>query len=327
MSGATAIETVAAPAPRDPTRRRRKLPLVGSDGVYWGVLYGVGVIFLAICGAFLYSTIDNSLAAWRHSGLGLITSSNWDPDGSDYGALPLILGTLETSFIALLFAVPIGILCAVTMVHLVPRRLRTPLSSFVELLAAIPSVVYGMVGALVLVAWFQSNLSPWLASVTHNFVLFSGPFPGNSTLLAGLILFVMILPTIAAFSRDAIASVPHDQIEGALSVGATKWQTIYRVVLPSARAGLTGAVTLGAARAVGETIAVAMVIGNATVFHASLLKTGGTLAATIANEWIDATSLTTSALFALGTMLIVLTATINAVGRQLLRRSQVGQSL
>jgi phosphate transport system permease protein len=311
----------------DPTRRKRRLPLVGSDGAYWALLYGVGLIFLGICGAFLYSTIDNSLSAWQHQGFSLITSSNWNPDASQYGALALIVGTLETSFIALLFAVPIGILCAVTMVHLVPRRLRTPLSSFVELLAAIPSVVYGMVGALVLVAWFQSTLSPWLESVTHNFVLFSGPASGNSTLLAGLVLFVMILPTIAAFSRDAIASVPHEQIEGALSVGATKWQTIWRVALPSARAGITGAVTLGAARAVGETIAVAMVIGNATSLTGSILKTGGTLAATIPNVWDGASPLTTSALFALGTILIVFTATINAVGRQLLRRSQVGLAL
>jgi phosphate transport system permease protein len=327
MSGATAVTTMAAPAPRDPARQRRKLPLAGSDGVYWAALYGVGLVFVGVCGAFLYSTIDNSLPAWRHSGLGLIFGTTWNPNANQYGALPLIAGTLETSFIALLFAVPIGILCAVTMVHLVPRRLRTPLSSFVELLAAIPSVVYGMVGALVLVAWFQSSLAPWLQSVTHNFPLFSGQSSGFCTLLAGLVLFVMVLPTVAAFSRDAIASVSHEQVEGALSVGATKWQTIFRVVLPSARAGITGAVTLAAARALGETIAVAMVIGNSTTYSGSILKTGGTMAATIAVSWDGASALNISALFALGVILIAITASINAAGRQMLRRSQVGVTL
>jgi len=325
MSGAAAVETVATPAPIGPARR--KLPLAGSDGAYWGLLYGVALIFVVVCVALLWSTIDNSLPAWRHSGIGLIFGATWDPQQNLYGALPLIAGTFETSFIALLFAVPIGILCAVAIVHLLPRRLRTPLSSFVELLAAIPSVVYGVVGILVLQPWFQSNLDPWLQSTTHNFVLFSGTFSGYGILLAGIVLFVMVLPTIVAFSRDAIASVPHDQVEGALSVGATKWQTIFHVVLPSARAGIVGAVTLAAARALGETIAVALVIGGSTRLSSSVLQSGDTLSAIIATTFDGASNLNQSALFALGVILIAITATVNAAGRQMLRHSNVGARL
>ena len=323
----TALKADASGHPDQAGERSRRSP-ARSDRAYWFVLYGIGIIFVAICATFLISTILNSLPAWRHSGFGLIFGTTWDPDNSQYGALPLIVGTLETSFIALLFAVPIGILVAVSIVHLVPVRLRTPLSSFVELLAAIPSVVYGMVGVLVLAPWFQQHLLPWLQSTTHNFVLFSGvAFSGYSVLLAGVVLFVMVLPTIVALSRDAIASVAHDQVEGAVSIGATRWQTIFRVVLPAARVGITGAVTLAAARALGETIAVAMVIGGAFKIHSSISQGGNTAAAAIATSWDGSTALTISALFALGVILIAITAAVNTAGRQMLSRANRGAQL
>lgn len=299
-----------------------------SDGAYWFVLYGMALIFIAICAAFLVTTVLNSLPAWRHSGFGLIFGTTWDPDNAQYGALPLIFGTLETSFIALLFAVPLGLLVAVAIVHLIPNRFRSPISSFVELLAAIPSVVYGFIGILVLAPWFQQYLLPWLKSTTHNFPLFSGAaFSGYSILLAGVVLFVMVLPTIVALSRDAIASVAHDQVEGAMSIGATRWQTIFHVVLPAARTGIIGAVTLAAARALGETIAVAMVVGGAFKIHSSISQGGNTMAAAIATGWDGATALTISALFALGVILIAITAAVNTAGRRMLSRANRGAQL
>ena len=295
--------------------------------MYWGVLYGAAIVFAFICIALLLTLVVQSLPAWRNSGLGLFTGSTWDPINKQYGALPLIVGTLETAAIALLFAVPIGIAVALCIVHLLPAPLRTPFSSFVEMLAAVPSVVYGIVGLLLLAPWCQNVLYPWLNSVTHNFVLFSNVTSGYSTLLAGMVLFVMILPTIMALSRDAIAAVPKDQVEAALSVGATRWQTLYRVVLPDARAGITGAVTLASARALGETIAVSMVIGGAFGLSRSLFGQGNTIAATIATSWDDSTALTKSALVALALILVVLTAFVNYVGRRLLARSTQGATL
>jgi phosphate transport system permease protein len=318
--------TESAPAPtsddRDPGRSTR--PRARSDAGYWGILYGVTLIFVAVCLTFLFTLVTSSFSAWRHSGLGLIYGRTWNPDRELYGALPLITGTLETSFIALLLAVPLGVLVAVSIVHLIPARLRTPLSSLVELLAAVPSVVYGMVGFLVLAPYFQLHFYPWLQSVTHGFYIFSGTFSTTSVLLAGIVLFVMILPTIVALSRDAIATVPLDQIEGAMSVGATRWQTLSKVVLPSARPGITGAVTLAAARALGETIAVAMVIGNYFKINHSLLSGGTTLASALATQWDGATALTVSALGALAVILIAITAIVNVTGRQLLRRANQG---
>jgi phosphate transport system permease protein len=321
------VEPTAAAAPKDLATGARRAPVARSDRAYWGVLYVTTFVFVFICIAFLVTLISSSIPAWRHSGIGLITSSNWDPQNSDYGALSLIVGTLETSLIALILGIPIGITAAVSIVHLVPRRLQTPLSSFVELLAAVPSVVYGMVGVVVLAPYFQADVLPWLQSVSGGFFLFSGTLSGYSILLAGVVLTIMVLPTIVALSRDAIARVPQDQVEGALSVGATKWQTLYRVVVPDARAGITGAVTLAAARALGETIAVAMVIGGNYHLSSSVAQGGATIAATIAQTFDGATALTISALAALAVILIAITATVNYAGRRMLHRAERGAYL
>lgn len=300
---------------------RRDLP-------YWATLYGAAAIFVVICGVLLYSTIWGSWPAWQHSGLGLLTGTVWDPGNGQYGALPLLVGTLETTLIALLFGVPMGVLTAVAIVFLVAPRLRTPMSSFVELLAAIPSVVYGFIGLLIIVPWGGNTLFPWLQSTTHNFILFSGEQPGGpSVLIAGIVLFIMVLPTVVAFSREAIAVVPDELIEGSLSLGATRWQTIFRVVLPAARTGIVGAVTLAAARALGETIAVSMVIGGSFTTSGSILNPGNTLAATIATTWDDASALTHAALLALGVILIVIAALINGLGRALIARGTRGARL
>ena len=328
MPEATAAPVRTAPRSEPRVEGPRVRTSARGDLVYWSTLYGVALVFLAVCGVMLYFTIQGSLPAWEHSGLGLITGSIWSPGSGDFGALPLIAGTLETSAIALIFGVPLGILVAIAIVHQVPTRLRTPLSSFVELLAAIPSIVYGFIGLVIISPWAGESLFPWLQSSTHNFVLFSGLEPaGPSVLLAGIVLFVMVLPTIVAFSRDAIAAVPHELVEGGLSLGATRWQTIFRIVLPAARTGIIGAVTLAAARALGETIAVSMVIGGAFTTSRSLLLPGNTIAAAIATGWDDATALTHSAFLALAIVLIVITATINWIGRSLIARGRKGATL
>src|ERR1039458_2156454 len=222
---------------------------VKGDSVHWGVLYGVSGLFALICAVFIISIVASSIPAWRHSGLSIIYGRVWSQGTDSFGALPIIAGTLATTAIALVFAIPIGVGSALAIVHVLPARLRVLLSSLVELLAAVPSVVYGLWGLLVLAPWFENTVEPGLASITGSRFPFQAPPEGVSLLLAGCVLFVMILPMIVALSRDAIAVVPHDQFEGALSVGATKWQVVRKVVLPGARTGIVGAITLATARA------------------------------------------------------------------------------
>lgn len=300
---------------------KTKVFSVKSDWGHWAVLYGVSGFFALICVVFLLSVVVSSLPAWRHSGLSIIYGTTWSQGTDSFGALPIIVGTLATTAIALVFAIPIGIGSALAIVHVLPARLRVFASSLVELLAAVPSVVYGLWGLLVLAPWFEKTVQPKLADISGSHFPFNPPFEGVSLLLAGCVLFIMILPMIVALSRDAIVVVPHDQFEGALSVGATKWQVLRKVVLPAAKTGIVGAVTLATARALGETVAVAMVIGLNPLFPHSLFSTASTLASTIALQFQDATPLQVAALGALAVILMVLTAVVNWIGRRLIRRS------
>ncbi len=296
---------------------------VKGDSVHKSVLYGVAGLFGLISAAFLISIIVSSIPAWRHSGLSIIYGRTWSQGTDSFGALPIIAGTLETTAIALFLAIPIGLGSAIAIVHLLPQRLRIVFSSLVELLAAVPSVVYGLWGLLVLAPWFEHTVQPWLAGITGHHAPFQGPFEGVSLLLAGCVLFVMVLPMIVALSRDAIAIVPREQFEGALSVGATQWQVVRKVVLPGARIGIVGAVTLATARALGETVAVALVIGLNPLFPNSLFSTASTLAATIALQFQDATPLQVAALGALALILMAMTAAVNWLGRRLIRHSAI----
>jgi len=318
-----------AEVPANPALSTSDQPLTGTakrysvkgDSAHWGVLYGVSGLFALICAVFLLSIAVSSIPAWSHSGLSIIYGRVWSQGTNSFGALPIITGTLATTAIALFFAIPIGVGCALAIVHVVPGRLRIFLSSLVELLAAVPSVVYGLWGLLVLAPWFEKTVEPGLASITGGKFPFQAPPEGVSLLLAGCVLFVMILPMIVALSRDAIAVVPHEQFEGALSVGATKWQVLRKVVLPGARTGIVGAVTLATARALGETVAVAMVIGLNPLFPPSLFSTASTLASTIALQFQDATPLQVAALGALASILMAMTAIVNWFGRRLVRGS------
>ena len=296
---------------------------VKSDWAHWSVLYGVSGLFALICAVFLISVIVSSIPAWRHSGLSLIYGKTWSQGTDSFGALPIIAGTLATTVIALIFAIPIGIGSALAIVHLLPNKAKIFASSLVELLAAVPSVVYGLWGLLVLAPWFEQTVQPALGNLTAHHFPFDPPYEGVGILLAGCVLFVMILPMIVALSRDSIAIVPKEQFEGALSVGATKWQVLRKVVLPAARTGIVGAVTLATARALGETVAVALVIGLNPLFPHTLFSTASTLASTIALQFQDATPLQVAALGALAVILMAMTAIVNWIGRRLIRRAAV----
>jgi phosphate transport system permease protein len=297
---------------------------VKSDFAHWGMLYGVSGLFAVICAVFLISIIVSSIPAWKHSGLSIIYGRTWNQGTDSFGALPIITGTVATTVIALIFAIPIGIGTAIAIVHVLPGKLRIFASSLIELLAAVPSVVYGLWGLLVLAPWFQVTVEPDLAKLTASHFPFQAQREGISLLLAGCVLFIMVLPMIVALSRDAIAIVPHDQFEGALSVGATKWQVLRKVVLPAARTGIVGAVTLATARALGETVAVALVIGLNPLFPQSVFSTASTLASTIAVQFQDATPLQVAALGSLAVILMFMTAIVNWIGRLLIRRAAVG---
>jgi phosphate transport system permease protein len=292
-----------------------------SDRPYRFLLRGTALFFGAVIIIFVWSVLHTAWPALREFGFGLVTGKTWVPGTGPYGALPLLIDTVLTTLIALLIAVPVGLASALALLYIVPQRLRATGASLVELLAAVPSVVYGLWGLWYLIPWLTKTLQPFLAGITGGSWPFNGPQEGFSVLLAGIVLSIMILPTIVAISRDVISVVPSDLIEGGLSLGATRSQVFTRVVMPSARTGILGAVALGAGRALGETIAVAMVIGSNPQIPHSLFSSGATLASTIATEFGEATGSTGSALAALALMLMVITAAVNAGARLLTKRA------
>jgi len=257
--------------------------------------------------------------AWpsiRANGLAFVTRGTWDPVRGEHGALAFLWGTLVTSVVALALAIPVGLGVAVFLTDLGPRSLRRPVSSLVELLAAIPSVVYGLWAALVLAPVLRSHVEPALAKVGTP--LFHGPPLGLGLLCASLVLAIMVLPTIAAVSRDVLRAVPAELREGALALGATRWDVVRLVVVPHARRGLVGAILLGFGRAVGETMAVAAVVGARADISASLFSPGYTMASVIANEWPVASSeIHVAALAEVGLLLFAVTVAFNVAARVL----------
>jgi len=290
----------------------------GLFGLLVGLL-GLGVLGLAVA-------IGINLASGAGPALGrfgpvFFSRSVWDPVREEFGALPFIYGTLATSFLALLLGAPVALATAVFLAELAPRWLRGPVSYLVELLAAIPSVVYGLWGLFVLAPLLRAAIEPALGGWLGSVPLFQGPFYGVGIFTGGIILAIMVIPTIAAVSRDVIRAVPADQREAMLALGATRWETIRLAVLPAARSGIIGAVLLGLGRALGETMAVTMVIGNRPEIPASIFAPGYTMAAVIANEFTEATSdLHLSALFGIGLGLFLLTLLVNILARLLVWR-------
>ncbi len=257
-------------------------------------------------------------------GFSFVTSKTWNPTGSQFGALPFVVGTLITSILALIISVPLGVGIAIFLAELCPARLRAPLGVMVELLAAVPSVVFGLWGIFVFVPTVVKPLGNFLKNAfgtsgdVIDLPLFHGPFYGFSYLAAGAILAVMVLPTIAAISRDVLLAVPGSQREGAFGIGCTRWEAIWQVVLPYGLSGILGAVILGLGRALGETMAVTMVIGNVAQLSGSLLSPGYTMASVIANEWGESsTPAYASALLEIGLLLFIMSVLLNLLARLL----------
>jgi phosphate transport system permease protein len=249
-----------------------------------------------------------------------LVSSDWDPVNEILGALPFIFGTLVSSAIALVIAVPISIATAVYLTELAPLWLRQPLIMFIELLAAVPSVILGLWGIFVMVPWLRDHLFPWLQKTLGFLPFFKGPIYGVSMLAGGIIVAIMVIPIITSISREILRSVPGLQREAAYALGATRWEVTRIAVLSYAKKGLFGAVILGLGRALGETMAVTMVIGNSPQFVKSLFAPGSTLASVIANEFTEATTdIHTSALFEIGLVLLGVTVVVNALAQLLLK--------
>jgi phosphate ABC transporter permease protein PstC len=294
----------------------------------WG-LSALAAAILALLAYFFVRLIGESQDALSRFGLSFVFGNDWDVSRNIYHGAPLVVGTLVTSAVALVIGVPVAVSAALFINELCPRRLRGPLSILVDLLAAVPSVVYGLWGVFVLIPkllpaekWFASTFSfiPWIGG---------GTVTGPNYFIAGLILAIMILPIVSAISREVIATVPVEHKEAALALGATRWEMIRMAVLPYARPGITGGAMLGLGRAIGETIAVVLVIGNAPVIGHHLFNQGYTLAAVIANEFGEAANnpLHSSALFAAGLVLFILTLIVNVIARWFVVRGQRGRGV
>src|SRR5207249_3336871 len=267
-----------------------------------------------------YELAHGSRLTFAKFGWRFLVGSDWDPVNEQFGALPFIFGTLVSSLIALLIAVPLSVATAIYLTELAPGWLQKILTFFVELLAAVPSVILGLWGIFVMVPWLREHLFPWLKTTLGFLPLFQGPIYGVSMLAGGVIIAIMIVPIITSVSREILRSVPGLQREAAYALGATRWEVTRIAVLSYAKKGLFGAVILGLGRALGETMAVTMVIGNRPEIAQSLFTPGYTLASVIANEFTEATTNTyLSALFEIGLVLLGVTILVNAAAQLLLK--------
>ena len=256
----------------------------------------------------------------RHKfGLNFFFTRVWDPNAGDFGALPFIYGTLVTAAISLIIAVPLGIGAAIFLAELAPARVSDTLQFFIDLLAAVPSVIYGLLGVFIVTPLMREYIQPALKTTLGFLPLFSGPAYGIGFLTAGVVLAIMVIPYIISVSREVLLSVPRDQREAALALGSTRWESTWKVVVPFARIGIMGSIFLALARALGETMAVTMVIGNAPNISASLFSPGYSIAAVIADQFTEATGdLYLQALIELGLVLFLLTFILNGLARILI---------
>jgi phosphate transport system permease protein len=295
-----------------------------ADTSFRLVALGCGLLVLAILVLIAVSMTGKALPAFRHSGLKFVTGRVWDPNKAQFGALAFIWGTLFSSTIALVIAVPVSLGIALFLTEVAPRQLRGPVVYIVDLLAAVPSVVYGLWGILFLgpkISGFYGKAS----SAFHGVPLLSRLFAGNSGrsfMTAGLIVAIMITPIITSLSREVFATVPRAQKEAALALGATRWEMIRTSVLGYGRSGVVGAVMLGLGRAMGETIAVALVIGSFPRITLGLFRSGDAMASVIANQFGEATGTWRSALIGLGVVLFAITIVVNVIARSFISRSE-----
>jgi phosphate transport system permease protein len=311
------IETVSIPR----SRREKKRDVHAGDRLFFRLLRIAAVVLIAILLAIGAQLLQVALPALKSFGFGFITSQTWNPVRDVFGAGAFIYGTIVSSLIAIVIAVPVSVGVALFLNEISPAGLATSLGFLVEMLAAIPSVVYGLWGIFVLAPLLRATLQPFLITHLGFLPIFKGPAYGVSMFTAGVILAIMITPTIAAICREVFRAIPNSQREAALALGATRWETIRVSVLKSSTMGISGAVILGLGRALGETMAVTMVIGNRNEIAASLFAPAQTMASVIANEYAEATSdLHLSALAAVGLILFLISFVVNGFARILVWR-------
>jgi phosphate transport system permease protein len=323
-----ATTTPTQPAPEAPPGfLERFRPAQTGDAVFKGITFLFASLVLVLILAMLYEMIQNSWLSIQRFGLAFLYASEWNPPAEQFGALPFIYGTIVSSALALLISVPISIAVAVYVTYQAPKAIRRPIASMVELLAAIPSVAYGLWGIFVLAPFMREYVTPVLQSTLGFLPFFQGPSFGFSMLTAGIILAIMVTPIITAVSRDVLAAVPPHQRDGALALGATEWEAI-RVVIFYALPGITGAIILGLARAVGETMAVTMVIGNRPEIAVSLFAPGYTMASVIANEFTEASErIYLHALIEIGVLLFLVSFLVRASAQFFVWRATRGRAL
>jgi phosphate transport system permease protein len=306
---------------RSPIARPPSVWQKGFDVAFRNVAHAFGVLAVLLLAGIVFEVMRHAKAAMIHYGFGFLTTSVWDANRAQFGILAEIVGTLYTSLLALLIAGFLGVTVALVLSQgFVPRKVEIVMKNLIELLAAIPSVVYGLWGIFVLVPAVRGPAG-WLNEHFGSVPFFSTRLSGPGILPASLVLSIMILPTVTAISREAMAAVPKRLASAAYGLGATRWEVIFRVTLPTAVGGIFGALVLGFGRALGETMALAMLVGNANVFGLSLFSPGNTLAALLANHFPEAGKVEVGALMYAAVVLMLITLTVNAVGSLIMLRT------
>jgi phosphate transport system permease protein len=312
----TSVLPITEP-PVTPGARTRRRP---AGSLYAVVRWGGALIFGAIVVALVVSLVWQAAPAFRHSGFSFIFNGTWSPDQSQFGAGVFIIDTLITTGVALLIAIPVGIATAAALSEFLPRRVAAPLSTCIDLLAAIPSIVVGLWGLIVLIPIFDQHVGPFMAGIPLLGRLFGGPSLGTSIFLASVVLAIMVLPTMVALTRTAFQGVSVADREAAIALGGTGWQVVRRAVIPGARSGIQAAITLAMGRALGEAIAVSLVIGGGVTLPHSLLANGTTLGSAVVNFFSGSTGLQRSAVIGLVVVLLAFTALANIGGQYFLRQ-------
>jgi phosphate transport system permease protein len=303
--------------------RRSQKDRIG-DPLLRGLSGLAAVVAVAAIAGIAYEVVDQASPAISKFGIGFVTTNDWNPVSERFGAAPFLYGTAVTSGIALLLAAPLSIAISIYLTELAPSRLRRPVATLIDMLAAIPTVILGLWGILVLGPFMRDTIEPALQSAFGFLPIFSGDPSAFGYLTAAVILTIMITPIITSVTREVFETVPRELKEGSYALGATRWEMVRQVVLPYSRAGIVGASILGLGRAIGEAIAVAQVIGGAYEIHASLFHTGGTLAAQIAAQWEGATGqLQKASLAYLGLILLVFAVVVNVIARVIVQRGHL----
>jgi phosphate transport system permease protein len=304
-------------------RARRNLTDRIGDPLLRGLSGLAAALAVAVIAGIVYEVAHLAWPAVQQFGIGFVTTNDWNPVSKRFGAAPFLYGTVVTSFIALLIAAPLSVAISIYLTELAPRRIRRPVATLVDMLAAIPTVILGLWGILVLGPFMRDTIEPALNSVFGFLPIFGGDPSAFGYLTAALILAIMATPIITSVTREVFETVPSDLKEASYALGATRWEMVRQVVLPYSRPGIVGATILGLGRAIGEAIAVAQVIGGASLINASLFHTGGTLAAQIASQFQNSAGLQKASLAYLGLILLVFAVIVNVIARLIVQRGKI----